>query len=88
MGLVGTEIKEVLLQFYQWILIGSFPANDRAWFVHIYGEIIHRRTNHALSMISSVDLACNGVSRAKYIWVYRDCARKSKKRFVSFTVND
>ena len=73
MGLVGTEIKEVLLQFYQWILIGSFPANDRAWFVHIYGEIIHRRANHALSMISRVDLACNGVSRAKYLGIQGLC---------------
>ena len=63
---------------------------DRAWFIRLYGEIIHelksadyrpyRRTNHALShsyMILSVDLAHYGTSCAKDLGIRGlDCTIK------------
>ena len=53
-------------------------VRDRAWFVRLYGEIIIDRAGAqtmlylTCTMISSVDLAHYGVSRAKD-WVSVDC---------------
>ena len=56
----------------------------RAWFVRLYGEIVKRICAQtmlylACTMISSVDLAHYGVSRAKD-WVSVDCGTKTSTR--------
>ena len=76
---------------YLWVVV---QVRDRAWFVRLYGEIIPSffidRTGAqtmlflTCTMISSVDLAHCGVSRATDLWIVIQLIHKSVLLYLMF----